>query len=115
MASSQSERIKLLREGFIHLRNDGKSISEIADHFHVSTVTVYSNLQVIADANGVTRESLLYVVHKPHELKNGRVTFFKETVKPEELKKNFSNIRNDVDNIIELIDTILDMHKEIKR
>lgn len=56
---SISMRRKKLIENFMVDHDDGLSIAEIADKYHVSKTTVYASLQEIADKHGVTRESLL--------------------------------------------------------
>lgn len=66
--AKRSERVKYLIDNFIKFHNEGMSIPEIAEKSAVTTRTIYSYLQEIADQNGVTRESLLEKVHKPHEV-----------------------------------------------
>lgn len=66
MANSQSERTFKLREGFMSLHNQGLGVSEIAENFDLHPVTVYRLLDEIAEAAGVTRESLLQRPHTAH-------------------------------------------------
>ena len=54
-----STRVLEMQRNFIRLRNEGKSIAEIANAFNLSTCTVYLRLQEIADENGVSRKDLL--------------------------------------------------------
>ena len=58
----KSERVNRMINGFMEKHNEGLSIVEIANFFHVDFSTVYNCLQEIADNNNVTRESLLQVV-----------------------------------------------------
>lgn len=63
----ESERTKLMKENFMSLHNRGLTISEIAQKYNLSDQTVYNSLQAIADANGVSRESLLQVIKTPSD------------------------------------------------
>lgn len=106
--SKTSERMKQMKHGFLELRNAGKSFSEIAKVFGVSVWSVYDNLQEIADANGLSREDLLYRIHKP------RVMSSKQNAKsvtnhlnPEELRQNFIDLLSITDYIISNIDQTL--------
>ena len=64
--AQETQRVKLLKTGFMDYFHQGKSIKEIAIIFSVTPRTVYNNLKEIADANGVDREFLLERVHSPH-------------------------------------------------
>lgn len=59
MAKEICERTRQMLDQFMSLHNEGLTIPQIAEHFGISADTVYRNLQDIADANGVSRESLL--------------------------------------------------------
>lgn len=65
--AKESERMRQMKECFIRLHEEGVSISEIAEKFNLGESTVYQKLQEIADANGVTRDSLLQQVRTPSE------------------------------------------------
>lgn len=112
MSAHLSERVKIMKEGFMTLHDSGKTISEIANHFEVSTWSVYKNLQDIADANGVTRESLLERVHNSHEVTT-RTLRHQEKVTPIELNESFSKMLHEVDQLIENIDEILEEEENI--
>ena len=51
---------------FMEDHNNGMGIPEIAKKYKLSTTTVRKYLGEIAEKAGVTRESLLERVHKPH-------------------------------------------------
>lgn len=106
MASKSSERVQLMKEGFISKREEGLTIAEIAEYFQLSVWTVYKNLQSIADENGVTRESLLYVVHRPHGPIGGNSRKV-ERVNPEELKGDFEVLKSATKRIVDKIDLVL--------
>lgn len=63
---TQSERTFQMKEQFMTLHEQNLSIKEIAYRFNLSTYTVYSHLQEIADRAGVARESLLQIPHSQH-------------------------------------------------
>lgn len=107
MAGRKSERLKILENRYMELRQKGYSIAEIAKECGLSPFTVYKALDSIAEKEGVTRDSLLYVVHKPHELKNVRSYLKQPIINPEELKQDFQSLLKDVDTIINKIDFIL--------
>lgn len=67
MAKNSSERTLKMKQDFIELRKSGLSIRAIAEKFNLNPKTVYDCLDEIATAAGVTRESLLYHPHSPHQ------------------------------------------------
>ncbi|MBE6345527.1 MAG: hypothetical protein E7063_07590 [Spirochaetaceae bacterium] len=107
---TQSQRVIQMKKGFMQLHEDGKSISEIAEVYHLHPRTVYSYLQEIADSNNVTRESLLPVVHKPHEMKNSTVRkcYDDDAFDIKEVQASFASAITSVSNVIKKIDNILD-------
>lgn len=66
--SNKHERTLKMMENFMQHHNDGMTIKQIAQKYDLVLSTVYKNLQTIADKAGVSRESLLEVVHSPHIL-----------------------------------------------
>ena len=112
MSAHLSERVKIMKEGFMTLHNNGKTINEIAEHFKVSTWSVYNNLQDIADANGVTRDSLLTRVNKSHDVTK-RTLRPQEKITPIELNESFFKMLHEVDQLIENIDEILEDEEDI--
>lgn len=61
-----NERTLRMRNEFMNLHSQGATIAEIAKKFGLSVSVVYKDLNLIAETNGVTRESLLQRVHKEH-------------------------------------------------
>lgn len=55
----KNERTLQMMKDYVELHRQGLSIAEIARRYHLSTRTIYTRLQEIADAAGVPRESLL--------------------------------------------------------
>ena len=114
--SQTSERVKLMKQGFLEYRNAGKSFAEIAEIFGVSVWAIYDSLQEIADYYNIPRESLLYRVHKPHVMgpTSQRSKSVNKLLTPEELKKNFSDLLSITDYIISNIDIKLNAVKNNK-
>lgn len=105
--AQKSERVAQMKKEFMRLHQEGKTNAEIADHFSLHVNTIYLHLQSIADANNVTRDSLLQVVHKPHETQGCRMTKHLEPVDIQDIRNSFSNIRKNIANIQSNIDNIL--------
>lgn len=101
--SHTTQRVENLKKDFMKYHNDGYSIRDIANIFHVDFSTVYNHLQEIADTHGVTRESLLERVSSSH---TSRLSFQKDKTDVRELKDGFSNIEKDIDKVISVIDKI---------
>ena len=57
-----SERVHVMKKNFMALHDAGYSIPDIAKRYNLNNSTVYRCLQEIADANNVSRESLLQIV-----------------------------------------------------
>ena len=53
-------------------RREGKNIAQIAKEYEMNVSTVYSSLQIIADENNVSRESLLEKMSGPHSWTDDR-------------------------------------------
>lgn len=64
MATKTSERVFQMKEDFQELHLQGFSIPKIAHMYDLCSSTVYSYLDEIAQAHGVSREELLQQVHK---------------------------------------------------
>lgn len=107
-----SERALQMMENFMTLHQEGYSIYEIAAMFNLSDFTVKYHLQEIADANGVSRESLLKVV-KP---RRNQARYYREEEKRvktnwQELTDNFDSATASVEGIIDTINNILEDNK----
>lgn len=64
--SNEHERTLRMKGEYSNLHMQGYGPQDIAKKFNLSPCTVYSHLQEIADANGVSRESLLVSPHISH-------------------------------------------------
>lgn len=110
--AKESESVKVMKENFMELHGQGLSIPEIAEKFGISSSVIYKkHLQEIADANGVSRESLLKIVREPTE------RMYKEEEKRvkvniEELKRGFREAGEKIDFLIGIIDDILEEEKK---
>ena len=114
--AAQSKTSERMEQGFLELRNAGKLFSEIAEVFGVSVWSIYDNLQEIADANGLSREDLLYRIHKPHVMSSTsqKVKNVDKHLTVEELQKNFSDMLSITNYIISNIDKALQSEKDNK-
>lgn len=110
----KSERVRKMRENFMSLREQGLSFREIADKFSLHFTTVYAELESIAQANGVSRASLLYEPHSSHS-PACKCTHksLAESVDIEGTRAAFENALKDIDTILVNIDTIFELEKEI--
>lgn len=100
----KSERTLRMKEEFITLHSQGWSLKRIAYHFDLDSSTVYRHLQDIADAAGVTRESLLDIPrakHVTHERSFAPVA----PVDLTNFRQNFQQALKDFDHIITTIAT----------
>ena len=73
----ETERVRLMKENFIRLHQQGLSISQIAKMFNVSEPTVYSNLEKIARMHGISRESLLQEKRESKRVKDMKENFMR--------------------------------------
>lgn len=103
----RTENVSKMLENFMELHNEGYTIPEIAQKYNVEKSTVYHLLQQIADANGVTRESLLQIVHSNHVMTKARISKATQ-VNPEELKAAFERANKEVKNLTRIVDQILE-------
>lgn len=63
----KNERTLQMMQNYVSLHDSGMSPGEIAKKYNLSSKTVYGALQEIADAAGVSRESLLERPHSEHQ------------------------------------------------
>lgn len=61
------ERTLKMKNNYVRLWQEGRTVSEIAELYDLSSRAVYRHLQDIADENGFTREELLSRPHKAHQ------------------------------------------------
>ena len=104
--AKESERMRLMKENFMELHYQGFTVPEIAVKFNLGKATVYHALQEIANANGVSRESLLKIVRTPTE-RAYKEEAKKVKVNVEELKKGFKEAGNSLNFLIGIIDETL--------
>ena len=112
MARQQSERVRQMLNHFMEHHSDGKTILEIAEMYSLSRHTVYYYLQDIANENGVTRESLLEVVHKPHVLTKPALKNPAKQVEIEKIRDSFSELYKDLNSLTKNIHIFLQEDKE---
>lgn len=110
--AKESERMRLMKENFMELHQQGFSVSEIAERYNLSNKAAYNALQAIAEANGVSRESLLKVVRKLTTERAYKEEAKKVKVDVGELKKGFKEAGNLLDTMISIIDETLREEKE---
>ena len=102
MSVKLSERTKRMRKNFMKERREGKTI---AQEYEMNVSTVYSSLQIIADENNVSRESLLEKMSGPHSWTDDRKKRKKlEEVDVKLLSENFEAIVENIDIIVQNID-----------
>ena len=105
----ESERTRVMKENFMALHMEGGTIAEIAERYNLSKVTVYQHLQEIADAHGVTRESLLQriIIRIPTTERQYAEEERKMKVTAEELEAGFTEVNDTLTQLINCIDQIL--------
>lgn len=106
--SKRSEKVSRMIDNFMELHNEGYTIPEIAKKFNLSETCVRNHLQEIADNNGVSRESLLQIVHSQHFMSKVRNSTQLEKEDPKELRKAFESAMNEVTALIRIVDNRLE-------
>lgn len=66
MPKTVSERTLKMMQDYLSLHQQGLTPIDIAKRYHLSSRTIYNYLDQIAEANHVSRESLLKVPHAQH-------------------------------------------------
>lgn len=108
MENYKTERTKRMKQSFIALHNDGKSIKEIAEIFNLHYSTVYYALGDIAKENNLRREDLLERSREKAKNKiRSRSYVRKEQMKPDVLITHLDKVKSEVRSIIEIIDQAL--------
>lgn len=101
MGRNTSERAKLLTTNFMKYHEEGLSIAEMAKKCKLSSSVIYKvHLQKIADANHVSRDSLLFRVYAKHSPKK---TVSKSIAQNKHVKKKKVN----PENILRMCDTTI--------
>lgn len=100
-----TQRVKFLKENFMHYHEIGYTIPEIAEKCAVDDSTVYYYLAEIAKANNVTRESLLTRASSSHV--TSTASFHKDKVDIEQLNRDFQSLDTHLSNIISSLDQII--------
>ena len=104
----RSEKVSRMIDNFMELHNQGYTIPQIAEKFKLSETTVRIHLQEIADNNGVSRDSLLQIVHSQHFMSKIRNSAQMEKEDPKELRRVFESAMNEVTELIKVIDKRLE-------
>lgn len=109
MGRKKSERVRMMKQEFMKLHQEGYGIREIASKFKLSFKTVYRYLGEIAAENGVSRDSLL----SKHSYKNKlKETFYDEesTLQTtfDELQEELNEAKKSLEIATTEIDTILE-------
>lgn len=108
-----NERTLRMMEEFIALHEEGLSIPEIAKHFDLSTTTVYTNLDKIAEKAGVTRESLL---ERPFEADHSGRNFTQvKPVDPAKFRKHHTAATVEIDCLIQTIGQTIEDYESIEK
>ena len=97
--AKESERVRVMKENFMNLHNAGYSIPQIAEQHNLDKMTVYRHLQEIADANNVSRESLLQIVRSPSERAIQKEEERKARITVEELRQGYKEVGQGIDSL----------------
>ena len=113
MLQERAERVKMMKESYMKLHNEGKGINEIAEIYKLSLTTCYNALQEIADQNCVTRESLLIKPRiKSDEVSQKKEKLNREPVNLDELKIEFGEIECKIVTVISETKKIIQSYEE---
>lgn len=111
---AQSERVKQMKKEFIKYRESGKTIKEIANIFGLTDRTIYLYLQEIADEHNLSRDDLLFRIHKQHiRTSINQLNEKKEIIDIEEMRKDFIGMLKNSERIIKNIEETLDLENQI--
>lgn len=103
-----SERVHVMKQNFMTLHDAGYSIPDIAKRYNLNNSTVYRCLQEIADANNVSRESLLQIVRSKSQARLLKEEEEIVKVNVAEMQACFKQVGATIDSIISRIDQILE-------
>lgn len=100
-----SERVIRMKQNFMQLHNNGKTIKEIAEIYNLHYTTVYDYLQEIADANNMTRTDLLTrVIIRTSNSNSKNKSTNTTSIDFKEIDKSFDVVTNELSNLIQNID-----------
>lgn len=104
-----TERVVRMKQNFMRLHDEGKTIPEIAKIYQLDLSTVYKYLQEIADENGTTREELLSKVYvrTSSSSKDYSKPKTPNTIDFKKLSESFDFVLAELNNLITDIDCIL--------
>lgn len=110
---SVSERVCVMKNEFMRLHSLGFDIPQIADKFGLARKTVYQNLQNIATENGVCREDLLKVPHRPNKKRMTEdETNKKSQLEIEGLLKEYANLKESTEKTLRELTNIIDREEK---
>lgn len=103
-----TERVVRMKQNFMRLHDEGKTIPEIAKIYQLDLSTVYKYLQEIADENGTTREELLSKVYvrTSSSSKDYSKPKTPNTIDFNKLSESFDSVLAELNNLITDIDCI---------
>ena len=108
MAVKRAQRVtQLIEWEFMKLHKEGKNIPRIAEETHISCRTIYSNLGEIAKKNGVSRESLLEIPHKQHQMSKYHFPKKVQNESPKEINAYVSDLFSVSEKLIADIEEVL--------
>ena len=110
----KNERTLQMMQNYVRLHEQGLSAIEIAEIYDLSTFTVYSSLQEIADRAGVSRESLLTRPHSEHQPFE-RVSEPVKPIKIEAFREKFQNALEIMGEFREMVEMAIDDAEEYER
>jgi predicted DNA-binding protein YlxM (UPF0122 family) len=93
------ERTLKMMENYIADRESGLSISQIADKYNLDKRTVHAHLEDIAKIQGVSRESLLDVPHRPHIMSGYNINRPAPKLDTEEFLSQVKTVRDELDKL----------------
>lgn len=108
-----SERVCVMKNEFMRLHSLGFDIPQIADKFGLARKTVYQNLQNIATENGVCREELLKVPHRPHKRRMAEdEANEKSKLEIEELLNDCTSLKESTEKTLRELTNIIDREEK---
>lgn len=96
----ESERMRQMKDNFMRFHEQGYSIPQIAEMHELSFSAAYRVLQDIADANNVSRDSLLQVIRVYPTDRVLREERKKVRIDVEQMKDSFNDARKAIDFLI---------------